>query len=178
MDILVSSNLERLLFLASGGDAAFVRRCMAELSAQGYYKVDESIMQSIRVVFSACCCDEAETKATIARVWRERGYLCDPHTAVAFSGAEQYKKERQGNAPLVILSTASPYKFPSAVLAAIGGSLTGDDFDRMEELSRISGVPVPENLAQLRGAAVLHRDVIDADGLLDYVSACVKNGEV
>lgn len=178
MDILVSSNLERLLFLASGGDAAFVRRCMAELSAQGYYKVDESIMQSIRVVFSACCCDEAETKATIARVWRARGYLCDPHTAVAFSGAEQYKKERQGNAPLVILSTASPYKFPSAVLAAIGGSLTGDDFDRMEELSRISGVPVPENLAQLRGTAVLHRDVIDADGLFDYVSACVKNGEV
>lgn len=178
MDILVSSNLERLLFLAAGGDTAFVRRCMEGLSQQGFYKVDDTIMQGIRQVFFACCCDEAETKATIARVWQDMGYLCDPHTAVAFFGAEQYKKERQSKAPLVILSTASPYKFPSAVLEAIGGELSGDDFDRMAELERISGVPAPESLARLRSAEVLHRDVIYADGLLSYISSCVKNGEV
>lgn len=178
MDILVSSNLERLLFLASGNDAAFVRCCMEELSKQGFYKVDWDIMQNIHQVFSAYCCDEAETRHSIARVWQDMGYLCDPHTAVAFSGAEQYKKERRGSAPVVILSTASPYKFPAAVLEAIGGDLSGDDFDRMEELSRISGVPVPESLARLKGAEVLHRDVIGADELLDYVAACVKNGEV
>ena len=178
MDILVSSNLERLLFLAAGGDTAFVRRCMEELSRNGVYKVDEDIMRRIGQVFSAYCCDEAEAEAIISRVWRDFGYLCDPHTAVAFSGAEQYKKERIGNAPVVILSTASPYKFPVAVLKSIGGSLSGDDFDRMDELERISGVPVPENLAGLKGAAVLHRDVIDAGELIDYVSACVKNGEI
>ena len=169
MDILVSSNLERLLFLASGGDTARVAGWMRALSEEGVYRVDEETLGRIREVFSAGCCDEAQSQAAIGRAWRECGYLCDPHTAVALHVAQEYKEQRGAGTPLVVLSTASPYKFPAAVLRAVGGDLSGDEFEQMETLAALSGVPVPKGLRGLKERPVLHEDVIDREQILDYV---------
>ena len=169
MDILISSNLERLLFLCSGGDPALVRGCMDSLAREGFYSLPERVMDNIRGSFEGCCCDEAETAATIAQVWREHRYLCDPHTAVAIHAAREYKSRRTGSAPVVILSTASPYKFPAAVLAAIGGDRSGDEFGQLRTLHRLTGVPVPPALAALEGRSPLHPDEIDRSELTGYV---------
>ena len=177
MDILVSSNLERLLYLCSGGDTALVSSCMEALSQDGVYRIDGKTLENIRALFSAGSCGEAGTRRTIGRVWNELGYLCDPHTAVAFSVAEEYKQNRVSNAPGVILSTASPYKFPGVVLEAIGGELQGDEFEQMARLEALSGVPVPKGLAGLREKEELHKDLIDAASLLSYVQDRLKEME-
>ena len=169
MDILVSSNLERLLFYASDGDTALVRRCMEQLSAEGRYRFPEELMQKLRERFAAFCCTDAEGAETIAALWREEGYLCDTHTAVAVTAARRFKQLRGGGAPLVILSTASPYKFPSAVLGALGGADGGDEFARMDALERLTGVPVPKSLSGLRGRRPLHNDVIGVGDMIPYL---------
>ena len=169
MDILVSSNLERLLFLASGGDTALVAECMKRLSAEGSYRFPEQAMARIREDFAAGCCDEAQCLETIGQVWREHGYLCDTHTAVALYAAAVYKRTRGEERKTVVLSTASPYKFPAAVLRAIGGDLSGDEFEQMERLASIANVPIPRGLRGLREKPVLHRDLIDREEIVDYV---------
>ncbi len=169
MDILVSSNLERLLFLATGGNAARVAGWMEELGKKGVYQVDEETLREIRTVFSAGSCDEGQSCETIGRTWRETGYLCDPHTAVALHVAREYKEQRGAGSPLVVLSTASPYKFPAAVLRAVGGDLSGDEFEQMETLAALSGVPIPKGLRGLKERPVLHGDVIDREEILPYV---------
>lgn len=178
MDILVSSNLERLLYLAAGGDGALVSGCMERLSRDGVYTLPPEPMAKIRELFSGFCCDEAGTEAAIARVWRERGYLCDTHTAVAFSAAWDYKKQAGGSAPMVVLSTASPYKFPAAVLKALGGDLSGDEFQQMEALERLTGVPIPKGLRGLKEKPVLHTDVIDKEQITPYVLGLIDRKEV
>lgn len=169
MDILISSNLERLLFLASDGNSALVSRCMQQLSDEGVYAIEGKPLQSIQAMFSAGCCDEEQTKASIGRVWKRFGYLCDPHTAVALSVAQDYKVKREGDNPLVVLSTASPYKFPAAVLEAIGGDMSGSEFEQMETLHKISGIKIPRGLTGLQDKEVLHKDLIGQDDLLTYV---------
>ena len=178
MDILVSSNLERLLYLASGGDSALVKELMESLSRDGVYTLPEKPLANIRSVFSGFCCDEAGTEAAIARVWREQGYLCDTHTAVAFSAAWDYKRQSGGTNPMVVLSTASPYKFPAAVLRAIGGDTAGDEFEQMEKLRALSGVPIPKGLQGLKEKAPLHSDVIDREDILPYVLKQIDSLEV
>lgn len=169
MDILVSSNLERLLFLASGGDTALVAECMKKLSADGVYRFPEAAMAKIREDFAAGCCNEEQCLDTIGRVWREQGYLCDTHTAVAMQVVQEYKAARENVRKTVVLSTASPYKFPAAVLKAIGGDLSGDEFEQMERLAEIAKVPIPRGLRGLRERPVLHKDVIDVNALVAYV---------
>ena len=168
MDILVSSNLERLLYLLTQ-DADAVALWMAQLKAQGRYQVGEDVLAKLKREFWAGCCDDAGTRAAIGRVWREHHYLCDTHTAVAWDVAQQYKAARPDHAPLVILSTASPFKFPAAVLEGLGLEAEGDEFAVMEQLSRVTGVPMPKNLAGLRNRTERHRDVIDCGALQDYV---------
>ena len=168
MDILVSSNLERLLYLLSG-DAALVKRLMGELKEKGVYEVPNELLDRLHEEFWQGFCDDAGTKNAIGMVWREYGYLCDTHTAVAWDVAQQYKAAHPEHAPVVILSTASPYKFPAAVLEGIGHSAKGDEFDVMERLRNETGVPVPKNLSGLRERAVRHKDVIDQSEMLDYV---------
>ena len=168
MDILVSSNLERLLFLLSG-DEALVAGLMARLKADGAYEVPAALREKLSALFWAGCCDDAGTKRAIGAVWRAHGYLMDTHTAVAWDVAQQYKAACPDHAPVVILSTASPYKFPAAVLEAIGGDASGDEFAVMERLHDATGVPVPKNLSGLRERPVRHRDVIGREELLDYV---------
>ena len=126
-------------------------------------------MARIRSGFEAFCCDDAEGAKTIGAVWKESGYLCDPHTAVAAHAARIWKQTREEDAPVVILSTASPYKFPAAVLDALGAEPDGDEFARMDALCRLSGVPVPKSLSGLRDREVLHSDVIDASEIIPYI---------
>ncbi len=168
MDILVSSNLERLLYLLSG-DAALVRSLMEQLKTEGAYQVPAGLLDKLHAAFWQGCCDDAGTKRAIGKVWREHGYLMDTHTAVAWDVAQQYKAAHPDHNPVVILSTASPYKFPAAVLEGIGLSAEGDEFDVMEQVRDETGVPVPKNLTGLRERTVRHKDVIDRDEMLDYV---------
>ena len=173
MDILVSSNLERLLFLLSQGDAARVAAYMRSLREEGVYRVDDALLARLQAEFSCGCCNDEQTEETIGRVWREYGYLMDTHTAVAWHVADEYARESGSEAPLVVLSTASPYKFPAAVLRAIGGDASGDEFGLMQRLHDATGVPVPRALAQLAGKPVLHRDCVDRDRMQDYVNGKV-----
>ena len=165
MDILVSSNLERLLYLVSQ-DASCVERLMRELNTQGWYQVSGWMLEQLRAVFGCGCCDDAGAAEVIGRVWREHKYLCDPHTAVAWAVAEKHTRE---GVPMVVLSTASPYKFPAAVLHALGEASGDDEFAMMEQLHALTGMDIPKNLRGLEGRPVLHTDVIDKDAMLDYV---------
>ena len=164
MDILVSSNLERLLYFLCENEAE-VAGYMADLKEKGVYTVSPALLEKLHEQFGWGCCDDEGTKAAIGRVWREHGYLMDTHTAVAWSVAEGYESD----APVVVLSTASPYKFPAAVLSAIGGDADGDEFDIMDRLHAMTGVPVPKALAELRQKPVLHRDVISREEMQAYV---------
>ena len=168
MDILVSSNLERLLYFLSG-DTALVAELMKQLNTQGFYTVPASLKEKMDAEFWAGCCDEAGAKATIAKVFRERNYLCDTHTATGWAVAEDYVNSTGDRAPMVVLSTASPYKFPAAVLSSLEGESGLDEFMQMERLQEITGVPIPANLAGLREKKELHTGVIEKTAMLRFV---------
>ena len=168
MDILVSSNLERLLYLLSN-DTELAASLMKQLSTEGHYTVPADLLQKIQAEFRCGCCDDKRADEIMGRVYRDLGYLCDPHTAAGWAAAEDYAAETRDDRPMVVLSTASPYKFPVAVLTAIGGDTSGDEFQQMERLSSLSGVPIPKNLAGLQGKEEKHTGVIEKDAMLDYV---------
>ena len=168
MDILVSSNLERLLYLLSG-DTKLVASLMKQLKEEGAYTVPDALKAAIQKEFWAAYCDDARAAEIIGRVYREQHYLCDPHTASGFAAAEDYRNETGDLTPMVILSTASPYKFPAAVLSAIGGDTGGDEFEQMERLQQMTGVPIPAPLASLKGKKDLHTDVIEKEAMSTYV---------
>lgn len=168
MDILVSSNLERLLFLMSG-DAALVRRLMDELAQNGCYSIPEELHLRLSEEFWAGCCTDSATRAAIRQIWEEFHYLADTHTAVAWNVAQQYKAFTGSQRPVVILSTASPYKFPAAVLDAIGEDVPGDEFDALERLHEVSAVPVPKNLRDLAQRPVRHSTVLPKEEMLSFV---------
>ena len=171
MDILVSSNLERLLYLLSGEDTALVAGLMERLNTEGCYSVPQALLETIRKEFWAGCCDDARAQATIAKVWKENGYVCDPHTATGWAVAEDYVNQTGDRRPMVVLSTASPYKFPAAVLEALGGSCAADEFDQMEQLQALTGVRIPAPLASLRGKQERHTGVIEKEDMLSFVLA-------
>ena len=164
MDILVSSNLERLLYLLSG-DTALVAGLMKDLSEQGFYRVPDALLGAIQAEFAAGYCDDAQAEAVIGRVYREQGYLMDPHTACGWAAAETHR----GDAPAVVLSTASPYKFSTAVLTAIGADTSGSEYDRMERMQTLTGIPIPPALAALRTKSERHTGVIAKEKMLEYV---------
>ena len=168
MDILVSSNLERLLYLLSE-DTALVAELMGKLNTEGCYTVPEALLAAIRKEFWAGCCDDAQAAETIGKVFNDYHYLCDTHTASGWAAAEDYVNQTGDNRPMVVLSTASPYKFPAAVLEAIGGELEGSEFDQMERLEKLSGMAIPKNLSGLRGKPERHTGVIDKDAMLEFV---------
>lgn len=169
MDILVSSNLERLLFLASGNNTESVSKWMEELNTKGSFTVDKDTLSYIQSSFDTWSCSEEETEKEINSCWAENRYLCDPHTAVAYHAAKCFEKEKKPEGPCVILSTASPYKFPAAVLRALGEKSEDDEFEQMKNLNRITGVNIPLNLSSLKDKKEIHRDVIDKNRIVDYV---------
>mgnify|MGYP004553140403 CR=1 FL=1 len=164
MDILVSSNLERLLYLLSG-DTALVAGLMKDLNEQGFYRVPDALLAAIQAEFAAGYCNDAQAEAVIGRVYREQGYLMDPHTACGWAAAETHR----GDAPTVVLSTASPYKFSTAVLTAIGADISGSEYDRMERMQTLTGIPIPPALAALRTKPERHTGVIPKGKMLEFV---------
>lgn len=151
MDILVSSNLERLLYDVTGKDDEKVCAWMKQLSETGRYQVDGVTLERIQNLFSAGFCDDKETKEEIRRVYSAEHYLCDPHTAVAARVCRKYRETGSCAAHAVVVSTASPYKFASEVLDAVSpdAKAGGDMFRSVRMLSETTGTPVPEPIAAL-----------------------------
>ena len=161
MDILISSNLERLLYHETQ-DAALVRGWMEELAAKGRYEVGETVLQNLKETFWAGWVDDAATKETIREVYEKEHYVLDTHSAVAYRVAQAYKRETGSERPLVVVSTASPYKFNESVLDALGAEPAGlDEFAQLDKLASLNESPIPQGLASLKTAEILHRAVCE-----------------
>ena len=150
MDILISSNLERLLYALSGENDTQVADYMSQLNASGRYEVSEDIKAQIRDLFAAGFTTEVETEETIGKMWQEKQYLIDTHSAVAFHVLEQYRQETGDNTVSVVASTASPFKFGDAVLKAIGVQDVKSGVALLDQLSEASGISAPAPLAALK----------------------------
>ena len=169
MDILVSSNLERMLYMLSG-DCSFVAQLMQQLNKDGIYKLPEDLKEKIQEQFWAGCCDDENCRKVINIVWNTHHYLCDPHTAVGWAAAEEYQQTTNDKTPMVILSTASPYKFPAAVLQALGDENScADEFRQMEKLFVQTGVKIPHMLANLENKTEIHTSVIPKEEMPQFV---------
>ena len=172
MDILISSNLERMLYYMCGKDSEKIRGWMDELARVGRYQVDEETLQKIRNVFLSGHCDNAQTSLQIERVYRSCGYVMDPHTAVGSYVLEQLALTE----PCVLLSTASPYKFTRDVLKALQVEAAADDFVCMEQLSKLTKTSIPQGLYALKSMEERFSDVIEVTDMEAYV--CAKAKEV
>ncbi len=168
MDILVSSNLERLLYFISK-DAALVKGYMEKLNTEGVYQVAPAILEEMKELFYPGYCTDEKAQSIIGKVWKEKAYLCDPHTACAWAVAEDYVNQTGDKTPMVVLSTASPYKFPSAVLSALEATDLTDEFRQTERLFALTGVEIPQNLVGLETATELHTGVCNKEEMLDLV---------
>lgn len=169
MDILISSNLERLIFEISNHDDAMVRGCMNSLGETGRYEVTPFVKNQIQKVFSAGCCTDEQTKETIGTVWKEHGYLIDPHTAVAFHVLQQYRDHTGDMTPSVVVSTASPFKFCAAVLDALGISELKHGTDILDQLAQVTGEEVPTPLACLKKKERRFHTVTEKEHMMDQV---------
>ena len=174
MDILISSNLERLLYYVSGADTDYVKNLMAQLSQTGSYTVSPQMLQAIQDTFGCGWATDAQARAAIGEVYAQTGYVTDPHTAVAWHVSTSIPKTP--GAARVVLSTASPYKFCGEVCAAVGLDVSGDEFDCMARLEQAWNVAAPQALSGLKDAPVRFTDVHDACDMPAYVEA--KCGEL
>lgn len=175
MDILISSNLERLLYHLCG-DAAAVADLMKQLKTDGRYTVPPEVLAKLQSEFYGGFCDDAATAATIGKLFREHHYLCDTHTGVAVNVYEQYRKETGDATPCVIASTASPYKFAAAVLPAVyDGQIPESGFDQVAKLSEVTGTPVPAPLAGLKNRPVLHKSCTEKEEMSAFIRGFLKS---
>lgn len=166
MDILISSNLERMLFELSGADDKAVSKMQDELSKTGTFKVSDGIKAKMSELFWGGCCNDEQTLGTIGKVFGEYGYLCDTHTAVAVNVYNQYKEQTGDCRTALIASTASPYKFADSVLKAVSDKDSGSEFGNVDLLSDITGAEVPEPIKALEKAEVRFNEVCDKDKML------------
>ena len=158
MDILISSNLERLLFDMSGGKDELVREYMEQLAQTGRYEVTPGMKRRMQEVFYGGFCGEEETASSIAMLYRY-GYLIDTHTAVAAKVLTDYRKKSGDRTPAIFVSTASPYKFCDSVLSSIGQVPVENSVERIAQMVDITGVAAPVRLAGLKGKEIRFRDV-------------------
>lgn len=171
MDILISSNLERLLYHMSGENDALVSDLMSKLSADGKYTVSNELIAEIQSIFDAGFTSEENVDDTIKKQFDDYGYLCDTHTAVAVKVYEDYVKATGDDIPTVIDSTASPYKFSASVLNAVmgGNAPKLDEFEMVDELNRVTGADVPKPLATLKDKSVRFTSVCDKEDMSQMV---------
>lgn len=175
MDILVSSNLERLLFDISGNDAKRVSTLMGKLNKNGDYKLTKALFTKVADQFWGGCCDDYFTKVQIWKTFTEDGYTLDTHTAVAVDVYEQYVRDTGDTTKTVIASTASPYKFNQSVLSALGEDVDGkDDFELIDMLYNKSGMEVPKSLADLKYKDKRFETVINKDEMPELVKKVLK----
>ncbi len=155
MDILISSNLERLLYHLTDGSDVTIADWFGKLPKEGKYSVTPEVLEKIKADFYAGCCDDAQTKAAIKEVFDSYSYLMDTHTAVAYKVYQDYKTETGDETKTIIASTANPYKFGAAVYDALGGQTEGvDEFTIIENLEKLTGTTIPAPLAATKGKAV------------------------
>ena len=168
MDILISSNLERLLYIMTGDDAK-IREWFGKLSKEGRYEVDEAVKAQLSADFAAGCCDDERTKATIKEIYDKYSYTLDTHTAVAVAVYEDYRKATGDTTRTVIASTASPYKFGTAVLEALEGRAPEDEFEKVDRINALSGYEIPASLAALRTKKIRFTGAIDRADMKEFV---------
>lgn len=167
MDILISSNLERLLYFTAGTQET--ADCMRKLSEVGRYKVSAEAMNTIKQNFLGYFADEDETAATLRKVYTEYGYLADTHTSVAFNCAEKYLNDSGDTKPMVVVSTASPYKFAADVYKSITGKTASDGTAALEELSALTSTEISYPLRDLDKRTINFDTVIESDAMLEEV---------
>lgn len=174
MDILVSSNLERLLYELSGHDEALIREMMSQLNTKGCYEVTDQIKDGLKDFYGGFTLEE-DTYKYIQEVYQDTQYVIDPHTAVAFAVYDQYKKETGDPTKTVIASTASPFKFTRSIYRAIWGDGNDySDFELIGEISKLAGLPIPESIKNIDEKEILHRDVCEKDEMKTMVCKILK----
>ncbi len=172
MDILVSSNLERLLYLIAGDEK--VRLWMRALRETGEYTVDPETLQALQKEFVGYYCTEADTKATIKRYFDSFDYLMDTHTAVAAHCADQYRRERGGDLPILTASTASPFKFAAAVYEALTGEHTDDALLALDLLASRTGRAIPAPLAACTKKPVRFSETVTPEGMRPSIADFIR----
>jgi threonine synthase len=172
MDILISSNLERMLYYLSEGDTRLISMLMNDLNKWGTYEIPEELLAKIRQIFGTGWADEDQVRESIKHCWDENHYVIDPHTACGYYLLEQMPRDPL--TPRVLLSTASPYKFPRVVNEALGFDATGTDFECMDVLAHETGTTAPAALRGLETADVRFKDVVAIDGMEDYVEKAAQ----
>lgn len=169
MDILISSNLERLIYKIAGNDAEKNRNFMEQLGAEGKYEITEEMKEKLREFYGNYA-NEEETAQTIRQVYEETGYVLDTHTAVGKAVYEKYKKETQDNTKTVIASTASPFKFTRSVMTAIDKKYEDmEDFQLVDELSELAKIPVPQAIEEIRTAEIRHNTTAQVSQMAETV---------
>ena len=170
MDILISSNLERLLYLMTGRDDKLISEWFGKLATEGRYEVSADVKAKLAEEFYGGFCDDEQTKATIHDIYEKYSYTCDTHTAVAVKVYNDYKAATGDTTKTVIASTASPYKFSAAVLEALEGKASDiDEYAKVDRIAELSDIPVPAALADLRNKPERFSDVIDKAEQKQYV---------
>lgn len=170
MDILISSNLERLLYHLYDENENEVAALMKALNTEGKYQVSAEVLAKLQAEFAGGYCDEEATQETISKLFKEKHYLCDTHTAVAVKVYDEYAKETGDTTPCVIASTASPYKFAADVLPAIDSAkIPEDGFALLEKLSAVSETAVPAPLAELKSKEVLHKTCVEKEDMAAFI---------
>ncbi len=174
MDILISSNLERMLYILADGDDKYIANIQSQLAIDGKFTVNGTVLSKLQNLFYGACCDDEGTLKTIKNTFNEFGYLCDTHTAVAVNAYEQYVQSTGDNRPVVIASTASPYKFAKSVLSALTNDIPNSEFDTVDALSELTHTTVPAPLAELKNATVRFKDIYDKKDMYKAVCNCLK----
>ena len=170
MDILISSNLERLLYMLCGRDSDIINGWFTELKEKGVYKISDDVKAKIQEVFVAGCCDDTATAETINKTFNEYDYLADTHTSVAINVCDAYIEKTGDMTPVVVASTASPFKFSKAVLSAVEGEKEyADEFSTVAALEKISSLEAPEQLSALKGKEVRFTQVTSKENMADVV---------
>jgi len=169
MDILISSNLERLIYELSGRDAERVSRWMAQLRDEGFYDVGPTVHRLLNEHFWGGWSNQEETLKTIECVYNDYGYVCDTHTAVGIDVYDKYVITTGDLTPTVMVSTASPFKFNASVCKALSMDCNGDEFELLKKLSEKTGLPVPNGLKDLENKPVLHNRVCRKEQMKDVV---------
>ncbi len=165
MDILISSNFERMLYHASNNNQELIVNFMKELNEKGSYTISAEMKSVISKLFYGSYSDEESTKEIIGQVYKEYGYVLDPHTAVAYKVYEDYAKETSDDRANIILSTASPFKFPEAVYESIFESSDLEVYELIHELARKADLSIPEPIKKLKDSEILHKRVIPSHGM-------------
>ena len=174
MDILISSNLERLIYFIAGENAERCGELMSELSGSGKYSITDLEKTGLRDFYGGYA-DENQTASQIAKVYKTTGYVIDTHTAVASYVCDEYKAKTGDQTPVVIASTASPYKFTRSVMNAIDPEYDKKtDFELIDDLARISNVPIPQAIEDIRSAPILHNTECDVDKMKDVIKDFLK----